>query len=111
MRGNEKRGIRCLVILLFLIVLTLGGCGKKAEPVEKESAVATESAESSVSSEVPQETKAPEVTEPPEGTETPEGTEAAQADMGGEYDLDALFGPEQADFSGGPGLITISVII
>lgn len=103
MRGNEKRGIRCLVILLFVIVLTLGGCGKKAEPVEKESAAATESAESSFSSEVPQETKAPEVTESPEGTETPEGTKAAQADMGGEYDLDALFGPEQADFSGGTG--------
>ena len=128
MRGNEKRGIRCLVILLFVIVLTLGGCGKKAESVEKESAATTESAEAPVSSEVPQETKAPEVTEEPEVTEAPKVTEvpkvteapkataapkvteapqvpqeieAPQPDENGEYDLEALFGPEQEDRSEG----------
>lgn len=116
MRDNRKKGVSYLAILILVMALSLSGCGKKAEPIEKESVVTTESAESPVSSELPQETEAPEVTEATKVTQAPQVTEvpkvtaapqateeprkltipeAPQPDENGEYDLEALFGPEQ----------------
>ncbi|MBR4085702.1 MAG: hypothetical protein IKK33_15615 [Lachnospiraceae bacterium] len=103
MKLKRKKGIIRLFALFMVMVLAFGGCEKKVESVESEGDDITEITQPPVTSEIPQMTEAPKVTEEPKVTEAPEVTETPQPDMYGEYDLDALFGPEQEDRSGGKG--------
>lgn len=133
MKLKQKMGRIRLFVLLMVMALSFSGCGKKVETVENESTGRNESVESPITSEMPQVTETLEVTEAPQVTEVPEVTkalqmteapqatevpqvtkapevtlaplviEAPQPDENGEYDLEALFGPEQEDRSGGIG--------
>lgn len=118
MKLKRKKGIIRLFVLLTVMALSFSGCGKKAESAESENTDTTESVQTPATGDVvivteaPQMTKVPQVmeasqatevpqvTEAPEETETPQVTEAPQSDKFGEYDLEALFGPEQVEYSG-----------
>lgn len=109
MKLKWKMGIIRLFVLFAVMALSFSGCGEKAESAESESTGTTENVQTQATGDVvqvteaPQMTKVPQVTEAPQATEEPKLTEAPQTDENGEYDLEALFGPEQVDYSGGKG--------
>ncbi len=106
----RKKVISYMSVLLMVLALAFCGCGKKVESVEKENIGTTESVELPVTSEIlqvteeTQETEIAQETEESQETETAQETEGSQvaedpeSDTYGEYDLEAIFGPEQQEY-------------
>lgn len=89
--GNQT--ISYIAVLLMVLAMALCGCGK---------AVGTESlpdAEEAHETEELQEAEEPLATEESQEAEASQETEESQSGPYGAYDLDALFGPEQEDYS------------